>query len=276
MISQSRTIKFGLTTLALAAVLFGCSSPQNAANNASPTESASETAAVPAHWTYEGEEGPSNWAELDPTYVTCADGSAQSPIDIVDPTPTDLLNIAFNYKAGEAGVFNNGHTVEAEPLTEGENYIELDGVKYPFLQFHFHAPSEHKVNGVAYPLEIHFVHKTEDGKIAVVGLLVERGAMNPKWQSFVEDISVATENAEDTTLELDWASLLPSDLTTIRYDGSLTTPGCTEGVKWNVLSNPINMSASQIQAFSAAYPNNSRPVQDLNGRKVKIDSTPEK
>ncbi len=194
----------------------------------------------------------------------------------MNPTTADLTNIVFNYKADEAGIFNNGHTVEAEPLTEGENSIVLDGLTYPFLQLHMHAPSEHEINGQRFPLEIHFVHKTEDGKIAVVGVLVKEGAANAAWAPFVAKIAAADAVPEDTKTELDWSTLLPTDQSTIRYDGSLTTPGCSEGVKWNVMATPITMSADQIATFTAAYSNDSRPVQPLNGRTVTLDSTPAK
>ncbi|MEO0048725.1 MAG: hypothetical protein RL556_57 [Actinomycetota bacterium] len=273
LINKKSQLAMGFGAFALVAALAGC------APAATPTATPSETAtaaATKAHWTYEGAEGPANWGTLDASYALCADGTAQSPINVEAPVATDLVNIKFDYQATEAGVFNNGHTVEAEPLTEGKDTITLDGVTYPFLQFHFHAPSEHEINGVRYPLEVHFVHKTTDGKIAVVGILFKEGAENKAWQPFIDDIAKATATAEDTKLELDWASLLPADQSTIRYDGSLTTPGCSEGVKWNVIAKPITMSAKQIAAFTAAYANNSRPVQALNGRKVVIDSTPSK
>jgi carbonic anhydrase len=260
---------------ALAAILGSVSlSIAGCSTSAEPVASPSESVvATPAAWSYEGANGPENWGTLDPTYVTCVDGTAQSPIDITSATSTDLENITFNYVAGEAGVFNNGHTVEAEPMVEGEDTITLDGTTYPFLQFHFHAPSEHAVNGENYPLEVHFVHKTEDGQIAVVGVFVEEGETNEAWQPFIDLISSATEDPEANLTELDWASMLPAEQTTYRYDGSLTTPGCAEGVKWNVMTNPITMSADQIAAFVGAYSNNARPTQPLNGREILEDST---
>ena len=239
----------------------------------STTPAAGSTAAALPAWAYSGANGPDKWGTLDPSYVTCVDGTAQSPIDISDPQTSDLENIVFNYTAGEAGVFNNGHTVEAEPMKEGVDSIVLDGETYPFLQFHFHAPSEHTVNGYPYPLEVHFVHKTEAGDIAVVGVFVQQGNENKAWAPFIKLISKATANPEDNLTELDWAAMLPGKQTTYRYDGSLTTPGCTEGVKWNVMTTPISMSPEQIDAFIGAYSNNARPVQPLNSRTVVKDST---
>lgn len=261
----TKSLAFASAIVTASFSLAGCAAP-----TPEPTETA---AATPAAWSYEGANGPDAWGTLDPSYVTCVDGTAQSPIDIVPSAEADLENITFNYVAGEAGVFNNGHTVEAEPMNEGEDTIVLDGATYPFLQFHFHAPSEHAVNGEHYPLEVHFVHKTEAGDIAVVGVLIEEGKANKAWQPFVDLIASATDNPEDSLTELDWAAMLPAVQTTYRYDGSLTTPGCSEGVKWNVMTTPISMSAEQIAAFVGAYANNARPVQPLNDREVVLDSS---
>ncbi len=253
---------FKRVTLAVAALVFGLI----AANPAHVSATAS--------WSYSGETGPAHWGELDETYVTCADGSAQSPIDVKGAVNRKLKNIAFDYISGEAGVFNNGHTVEAEPLNEAaESSITIAGTEYPFLQFHFHAPSEHKVNGKRYPLEIHFVHKTADNEIAVVGILVKAGKENAAWDEFVNAIPFATSDPEETLIELDWEKLLPKNRQTFRYDGSLTTPGCSEGVKWNLFSTAITMSPLQIESFRNAYAGNARPVQPLNGRVIKFDKT---
>ena len=227
-----------------------------------------------AAWTYTGATGPSHWATIDPTnYATCADGSAQSPINITKTKSADLKNLVFKYTAGEAGVFNNGHTVEAEPLGTETNTVKLGSTVYPFLQFHFHTPSEHEINGLHYPVEVHFVHKTADGKIAVVGIFIKAGKTNAAWAPFVAKLNSATAVAEDTKIELDWAKLLPANKQTIRYNGSLTTPGCAEGVKWNVFTHPVVMSQAQINAFLEAYSGNNRPVQPLKGRTVTLDST---
>ncbi|MFM6965896.1 MAG: carbonic anhydrase family protein, partial [Rhodoluna sp.] len=141
---------------------------------------------------------------------------------------------------------------------------------------HFHAPSEHEINGMHYPVEVHFVNKTADGKLAVVGVFVKRGAENKAWKPFIDSMLTATASAEDTKIELDWSAMLPANKTTLRYSGSLTTPPCTEGVKWNIFTSPIEMSAAQINTFTEAYSGNNRPVQDTKGRVVLVDSTPKK
>ena len=234
----------------------------------------STAATAGVSWTYTGATGPNHWATIDPAnYATCADGTAQSPIDISKPTKKAITNLAFNYSESEAGVFNNGHTVEVEPLNNPVEKLKVNGVVYSLLQIHFHAPSEHEMNGMHYPVELHFVHKTGGGKIAVVGVFVKAGATNEAWAPFVDKITSATAVAEETPITLDWAKLLPSNTQTVRYDGSLTTPGCSEGVKWNVYTHPITMSQAQINQFLEAYSGNNRPVQPLNGRKVFVDNT---
>ena len=154
--------------------------------------------------------------------------------------------------------------------------MQLNSVNYQLLQFHFHAPSEHTVDGKTYPLEFHFVHRDSTGRLAVVGLFVKEGkAADPAWQQFIRHLAGASDEAGDTQIRrLDWPSLLPANQQTIRYDGSLTTPACTEGVKWNVLTHPLTMSANQIAQFTEQYDANARPVQPVHGRKIVLDSTP--
>ena len=259
--SRSFKFKFGVTAVAAAALI-----------------AVASTASVAAvAWTYTGATGPSHWKTIDPTnYAACADGSAQSPINIVNPVRTDLVNLKFSYVKGEAGIFNNGHTVEAEPLGAEKSTVTIGGVAYTFAQFHFHAPSEHEINGMHYPVEVHFVHKTDAGKLAVVGVFIKAGKENVEWKAFTDKLTVATADPEATKVELDWAKLLPAASKTVRYDGSLTTPGCSEGVKWNVFTTPIQMSQAQINQFLEAYSGNNRPVQPLNNRVVAVDSTPTK
>jgi carbonic anhydrase len=256
-ILNSRKMKFGFVAVAVVAA---------AAISSAATGATS--------WTYTGATGPSHWGTIDKAnYGTCVDGTAQSPIDIVNPVRADLVNLKFGYQKSEAGIFNNGHTVEAEPLGTAKSTVTIDGTAYNFAQFHFHAPSEHEISGMHYPVEIHFVNKSDSGKLAVVGVFVKAGSENTEWKAFTDKINVATADPEATKVEIDWAKLLPSNKTTVRYDGSLTTPGCTEGVKWNVMTHPITMSQAQINTFLEAYSGNNRPVQPLNGRVVKLDST---
>jgi carbonic anhydrase len=262
----------GLALAAVVLVLAACS-----ASGASPVPSASALAAsapagsaAPAHWTYEGEEGPAHWGTLDPAYAACADGSAQSPIDVTSPVPTVAPDPAIAYAAGATTIVNNGHTIEAE-APDG-NTVTIDGASFALTQAHMHVPSEHHVAGASFPAEFHFVNKDASGAITVVGVLVTQGAAdNAAWAPFVA--AASTQPGAETEAELDWPALLPSDLTSYRYAGSLTTPPCTEGVHWVLLKTPIALSAAQIAALQKAYDGNARPIQPLNGRQVTRDAT---
>ena len=252
--------------------------------------SCGKTQSGPAHtekpeWSYESENGPDIWAELSPEYILCAAGKHQSPIDLVNPTPAKLPPIIYEYhRTTSLNIRNTGHTIEvASP--EG-NWVEVDGTRYQLLQFHFHAPSEHTVASKSFDMEMHFVHKSEEGNLAVVGLLIESGdhnfAFDPVW-AHLPAIPGETQRVgvnENSPINL-FLMLSPNGQVTdegvqplsgyYHYDGSLTTPPCSEGVKWIVLTTPIQMSAAQIATFKAIIHDNNRPVQPLNGRELLVD-----
>ena len=239
-------------------------------------------------WGYEAKNGPQVWGQLSPEYFLCTEGRHQSPIDLVNPTPAKLPPIPYNYHPTSMNIRHTGHTIEVA-CPEG-SWIEVDGTRYQLLQFHFHAPSEHTVAGKPFEMEAHFVHKSEDGTLAVVGLLIESGrhqvAFDPIWSHLpaVPGETQRIENVtEDGSLIVDPRLMFsPNDQITdeapsrfrnyYRYEGSLTTPPCSEGVQWIMLTTPIEMSEAQIAAFKAIIHDNNRPVQPLNGRKLFVDA----
>lgn len=228
---------------------------------------------TPPHWTYEGEEGPDYWGELDPSYAVCSTGASQSPVDISTPLEQDLANIDFYYQPSGVNILNNGHTVQVN--YDAGSYIQLDGVRYDIVQFHYHAPSEHAVNGKLFAAELHIVHKNADGGLAVVGILMDKGAANEAYQPFIENLPEEKSDAKNTGSIINAADLLPAVQTTFRYGGSLTTPPCTEGVSWLVMTTPVEISSEQIEALASLFEEgNNRPVQPLNDRPLTEDSTP--
>ena len=227
---------------------------------------------TPAHWTYEGEEGPAHWGEIDPTYATCGTGASQSPIDISAPSEKDLANIVFHYQPSEVNILNNGHTVQVN-YDEG-SYIELDGIRYNVAQFHYHAPSEHAIDGKLFAAEIHIVHKDAKGQLAVVGIMLEEGAENAAFAPFISNLPTEKTDVKDAGVKINAADFLPAVQTTFRYSGSLTTPPCTEGVHWLVMTTPVELSTAQLSALDALFDDNNRPLQNLNGRPLAEDSTP--
>ncbi len=217
---------------------------------------------------YEGAEGPSNWGRLDPEWALCADGKEQSPIDLAGAEDGSVDPIELDYSATGATVANTGHAIEVALADAGTATVA--GKSYDLEQFHFHAPSEHRVDGRRFPAEMHLVHTSGESPPVVIGVLIEEGAENPALAAALGD--VPAEPAEELPLdsEVDPNELLPDggSGTVYRYPGSLTTPPCTEGVLWTVYEQPIELSAEQIDALTAVYSNNARPVQPLGDRQL--------
>jgi len=225
-----------------------------------------------AHWGYTGAIGPDAWSKLSAEFATCAKGRRQSPIDLVDRdfSPLNLEQVKFDYAPAAFQVVHNGHTVEVRPA--GANQIIARGKNYKLLQFHFHHPAEERFNGKGFALDTHFVHRAEDGELAVVTVLFEEGAANPElqrlWDYMPLDSNDSLRSGEGVTFNP--VSMLPPDRTKyLQYIGSLTTPPCTEGVVWIVLRQPVTASAEQIALFRKMVGMNARPTQPANGRLIK-------
>ena len=220
-----------------------------------------------AHWSYGGQTGPANWAELSHDFETCKLGKTQSPLDIVTKAveKSQAGAIQTGYKASPAELVNNGHTIQVN-LGDGGG-SKLAGQDYQILQFHFHTPSEEKINGKAFPLNIHLVHKSADGKLGVVGVFVKEGKENAALKDIFAMLP-AEEGKAPLKASFDAGSLLPASLAYYQYTGSLTTPPCSENVSFFILKTPVEMSKGQIAAFKKVFAMNARNVQPLNGRKI--------
>ena len=219
------------------------------------------------HWSYHGDHGPNQWAQLSPDYELCKSGKSQSPIDISAPSRSNLDLLSFHYKDTPLNILNNGHTVQD---TYGlGSFIKLDGEYYDLLQFHFHGPSEHTVNGKPTPMEVHLVHKNTQGGLAVVSVMMTTGkehvAIEKIWSSIPAKVWGKVNNEK---VSVNGTELLPESRSYYHYPGSLTTPPCSEGVRWYVMQVPIEVSKDQIVKFKSVIGFNARPVQELNGRKV--------
>lgn len=219
-----------------------------------------------AYWGYQGKDGPDNWGNLSQEFATCKLGQQQAPIDIPAKSAAKVsAAIKTNYKASSGDVINNGHTIQVALSDAGG--ANLSGVDYQFLQMHFHAPGEEKVDGQSFPFNAHLVHKSADGKLAVIGVFFKEGAEN----AALKDVFAQMPSKEGKAAlkgKLDPASLLPKSLAYYSYAGSLTTPPCSEGVTFYILKTPMEMSKSQLEQFKKLYPMNARPTFPLNGRKV--------
>ncbi len=219
------------------------------------------------HWDYEGVGGPENWAKIDPANKLCATGERQSPIDIRDGIRVDLEPIRFNYRPSTFRIIDNGHTVQVEV---GDSSISLTGKTYELVQFHFHRPSEEKVDGQRFDMVAHLVHKSDEGQLAVVAVLMQRGPENPFIQTLWNNLPLEknTPVAPPETI-INPETLLPEARNYYTYMGSLTTPPCTEGVRWLVMKQPVQVSDDQIKIFSRLYRNNARPIQRTGDRLIK-------
>lgn len=219
------------------------------------------------HWAYTGHHGaPERWAALDPAFETCAKGLKQSPIDIGKTVKTDLPKLDFAYGSVAPVIVNNGHTVQVN-LPAGQS-LKIGDQGYELLQFHFHTPSEETIAGRHTAMVAHFVHRNAAGELSVVGVLLEQGKKNAAFDPIFSHLPRPNESITVEGLKLDLAALLPSDKGYYAYEGSLTTPPCSQGVRWMVLKTPVRLGADQIKAFRRLFSANARPVQPLNGRIV--------
>jgi len=240
-------------------------------------------------WTYSGHQGPDNWASLTADNFACT-GKNQSPINLTGFIESELKPIKFSYQSGGHEIINNGHTIQLN--YEQGSRIKLDNKAFNLLQVHFHAPSENHINGQSYPLEAHFVHASEQGELAVVAVMYQQGTpktvLEVHTDEFRDKVVVAVMSPQDKMLESLWdvmptsagakhqlkdrvniTKLLPKHREYYRFNGSLTTPPCSEGVRWLVMKEVVTIAKEQINAFEAALhePNN-RPLQPLNARPV--------
>jgi carbonic anhydrase len=220
--------------------------------------------AAGAHWGYEGREGPEHWADLDRNNFACSAGTQQSPVDITGGVKADIPQIAIGWHKGGGKMVNNGHTIqinmpEGSTLTRGNRVYEL-------VQFHFHAPSEHHVAGKTFPMEAHFVHRdTENDSLGVLGVFLTPGAANTSFAGLAAAFP-AGAGEEAAVDEVDPNGLLPASLGYWTYEGSLTTPPCTENVDWMLAMEPVEVDAADIKRFTSLYPFNARLIRLPNRR----------
>jgi carbonic anhydrase len=230
-------------------------------------------AAQNAHWDYYGKTGPLGWARLDAAYRLCSQGKEQSPIDIRGAKLNKALQpIEFHYISASVELENtgNGIVVHVKP----GSYIIAGGVRYDLQDLDFHHPGEEAVNGKLTDMDVHLTHKSADGKLAVLAARLSEAQGDPNatlatlWQHLPTQAG-KTEKVGDL---INPGGLLPGDRGYWTYMGSLTTPPCTEGVRWFVFEQPVSVSRSQLRAFEAmGYKINSRPLQDKNGRKIEAN-----
>ena len=219
------------------------------------------------HWAYDGEFGPANWAKINAKWSQCGSGGRQSPIDIRDGMKVELEKLAFDYKPSSFSVVDNGHTIQVN--VGGGNFLTVQNRSYELLHFQFRRPSEERINGKSFEMAVHLVHRDAEGKLAMLAVLLERGAANAMIQTVWNNLPLEKHDTVQPAVVLDVSELLPERRDYFTYMGSLTTPPCTEGVLWMVMKQPMQASPQQMALFSRLYPFNARPVQAHSGRVVK-------
>jgi carbonic anhydrase len=229
-------------------------------------------AAQTTAWDYQGKRGTLTWGKLDPAYKACSDGHEQSPIDIRGAHLNKALPpIQFHYLAGAVTLENNGHTIEVK-VNPG-SYIVVGGVRYELVQFHFHHPGEEAVKGKLSDMDVHLVHKSADGKLAVIAVRLneDMGMPNATLATLWQHLPATVGAHEKITEMVNPGGLLPADRGYWTYTGSLTTPPCTEGVRWFVFEQELGISRDQLRTFGALHKMNSRPLQDTHGRRIEAN-----
>ena len=222
-----------------------------------------------APWTYEGRTGPLNWGKLDPAYRACSQGHQQSPIDIRGAHLNKALQpIEFHYIAGPVTLENTGNQIVVH--VDPGSYIVADGTRYDLQRLEFHHPSEHAVHGRLTEMDVELVHTAADGKMAIIAvrLALDRGDANAVLAALCDHLPQAPHTTEKVTANINPRGFIPSDPGYWTYMGSLTTPPCTEGVRWFVMEQDVSLSRYQVQAFQRLFRLSSRPLQDPHGRKI--------
>jgi carbonic anhydrase len=225
-----------------------------------------------APWEYTGKRGELNWGKLDPAYQACSKGHEQSPIDIHGARLNKALQpIEFHYISGSVTLVNTGHTVEVQ--VKPGSYIVAGGVRFDLVQFHFHHPGELPVKGKLTDMEAHLVHKSADGKLAVIAVRLRENldAPNAVLATLWPRLPKTAGATEKVTEMVNAGGLLPADRGYWTYVGSLTAPPCTEGVRWFVFEEELSLSRDQLRAFAALYKMNTRAPQDAHGRRIEAN-----
>ena len=223
---------------------------------------------VPHHWSYSGDTGPAHWATEDESFATCGIGKHQSPIDIEQAVKRNLPAIQFAYQPTPLRVTDTGHSFQVN-AAPGSGGITVGDQHYDLVQIHFHEPSEELVRGQRYSMVAHVVHKNVKGELAVVAVLIKKGKANAFLKHVFDNLPAnGTLESSVAGTMLDITNLLPESHGYFTFDGSLTTPPCSENVRWIVLKSPVEASEQQLNQFRARYSGNVRPTQKLNGRTV--------
>jgi len=249
---------------------FAGTSPAKAGNPTDAPSNTSHIETLKAHWDYMGIEGPEHWGLLTEEYMTCETGNRQSPINITMTNHGDHhQKLVFHYQTSQLHEMNNGHTIQVSHVSECR--VDLNDRTYKLRQFHFHAPSEHHIEGKAFPMEMHLVHQDKTGHVLVLAVMMETDVSQPVLSKLWKWLPEQIGQQVSIPLELSLTDALPTNTHHYAYGGSLTTPPCTEGVQWIVLKEPMHVTQQDVDQFVQIIGQNARPIQPLRGRHIDDD-----
>ncbi len=273
---MNKTLKYSAIVLATLLLTSGCSQSSEGLKKEVKAESTKEVKKETTthvvhtnkHWGYTGDVAPEHWAELNEKFYMCSEGQQQAPIDVIATKDSELPRLKLSYTKGAENIVNNGHAVQVN-IKDG-NILNIGGIPYTLKQFHFHTPSENLVNGKSFPLEAHFVHVSPKGNLAVISVMFEEGTANAALNRMVKKFPLGLNQEKEIELSSEYVNvMLPVDTAYYKFMGSLTTPPCSEQVKWFVIKKPLTASKAQIDAMHQEIgQNNNRPVQPSNGRLI--------
>ncbi|MCP4745873.1 MAG: carbonic anhydrase [Desulfobacteraceae bacterium] len=218
-------------------------------------------------WAHYGSRGPENWGSLDPEFSACSEGKNQSPVNLTKFTETKLPGITFYYQVGGFEIINKGHTIIVNQKPGSK--IIVGGNEFELKQYYFRSPSEHNIDNVSFPLEAHLVHQDKNGNYAIIAIFFIAGEKNENISQAWANIPEQVGDRNKLSIKIDAETLVPDDRDYYYVNGSLTTPPCTEGVKWFIMKTPMTASIAQIEKFTFVikHPNN-RPLQPIHSRKI--------
>lgn len=219
---------------------------------------------------YRSNDGEINYTDfINDETKTCGRGKFQSPINIdaAQINEKQKGNLKITYNKVHFTVENNGYTIKANAKSK-KNELIIDGDRYKFVELHFHTPSEHQLNGQYTDMEAHLVHQNKNGDLAIIGLMIQNGRENEILDSIWSAFPYEENGVVTTVQNVELSKILPEMKSVYHYEGSLTTPPCTEGVKWFIFEQPIELSNQQIEMFVNIFQQNNRPLQQLNDREI--------
>lgn len=215
-------------------------------------------------WSYHDDDGPDHWGSLHPDWRACTEGAEQSPVTLPTQASEEFRQFATVYRPVAARRSRRKHAVQVD-VGPGSHLV-LNRRAFRLRQFHFHTPCEHRWPGRELSGELHLVHSSEEGGIAVLGVALACEAKQALPERLWAQLRTAAPGVE---FDIQPAALLPASSRYLSYRGSLTMPPCTEGVHWILAREPMGVAEEHRAWLEQEAGCNARPLQPLGARVVR-------